>query len=80
MYFSLNIIRMIKSDKMGWGSIKHAWRGEIRIGCSVGKLEEKSSLQDIEVDGRIIAKCFFKNWDWGITVLIWPRIRRGSGL
>ena len=45
----------------------------------MGKLEEKSSLQDLDVDGRIIVKCIFKKWDGGITVLIRPRKRRGSG-
>jgi len=64
---------------MGRAGHKALWR-EILIGCSVGKLEEKSSLQDLDLDGRIIVKCIFKKWDRGITVLIWPRIRRGSGL
>jgi len=59
--------------------IKHVW-GEIFIGCSVGKLEEMSPLQDLDIDGRIIVKCIFKKWDRGITVLIWTRTRRGSGL
>lgn len=79
MYFSLNIIRVINQTKWGGRDIKHV-RGEILIGCSVGKLEEKSSLQELDVDGRIIVKCIFKKWNRGITVLIWPRIRRGSGL
>jgi hypothetical protein len=54
--------------------------GEILIGCSVGKLEENSSLQDLDVDGRIIVKCIFKKWDGGIILTIWPRRGRGSGL
>jgi hypothetical protein len=44
--------------------------GEILIGYSVGKLEEKSSLQDLDLDGRIIVTCIFKKWDEDITVLI----------
>jgi hypothetical protein len=64
---------------MGWAGHK-ARMGEIIIGCSVGKLEEKSSVQDLDVGGRIIVKCIFEKWDRGITVLIWPRIRRGIGL
>jgi triosephosphate isomerase len=44
---------------MGWAGHK-ARMGEILIGCSVGKLEEKSSLQDPDVDGMMIVKCGFK--------------------
>ena len=76
---SLSIIRVIKSDKMGWAGHKALMGGEILTGWLVGKLEEKSSLQDLDVDGRIIVKCIFKKWDGGITVLIRPRKRRGSG-
>jgi hypothetical protein len=51
----------MKSDKMRRAGHKaRMGEGEILIGCSVGKLEEKSSLQDIDADGRIILKLIFK--------------------
>ena len=45
-----------------------------------GNLSERDHLGDPGIDGRIILKSIFKNWDgetW--TGLIWRRIGTGGG-
>jgi hypothetical protein len=32
----------------------------------VGKLEGRNHLEDLGIDGRIILKCIFENWDEGL--------------
>jgi hypothetical protein len=60
----------------------HEWvRGEVHIGFCWGDLREGDHLEDPAVDGRIILKWIFKNWDGGTwTGLIWLRIGTGGGL
>jgi hypothetical protein len=54
-------------------------RGTYRI--LVGRPEERNHLEDRGVDGRIIIKWLFKEWDGGAwTGLIWLRIGTGGGL
>jgi hypothetical protein len=54
-------------------------RGTYRI--LVGKLREGDYLEELGVDGRIMLKCIFKNWDgWEWTALIRLRIGTGVGL
>jgi len=37
-------------------------------------------LEDIGVDGRLILKRIFKDWDWEVWAgLLWLRIGRGGG-
>jgi sugar lactone lactonase YvrE len=40
------------------------WRGACRV--LVWKLREKDHLEDLGVDGRIILKWIFKQWDGGM--------------
>jgi hypothetical protein len=43
--------------------------------------EGKDHLEDPGVDGRIILRCIFKNWDvWAWIGLIWLRIGTVGGL
>ena len=82
LYFSPNIICVIKSRRMRWAG--HVARmGERRRICRVlvGKPEGKNHLKDLGVDGRIILKLIFRKWDVGIwTASIWLRIETGGGL
>jgi hypothetical protein len=36
----------------------------------LGNLKEGGHLEDLRVDGKIILKWIFKNWDWGSVHLI----------
>ena len=57
---SENIIRMIKSIRMGWVGYVARGRQERCIRVFVGNLSERDHLDDIGVDGRIILKFTFK--------------------
>jgi hypothetical protein len=65
-YSSLNIIRMIKSRKMGWTDMWHLWKTrEVHTGIWWGDLRERDYLEDLGVGGRMIVKWIFKKWDVG---------------
>ena len=53
-------------------------RGE--YGVLVRKSEEKSHMEDPDVDGRIILRWIFRKWDVGVwTGSSWLRIGTGGG-
>ena len=57
---------MIKSRRMGWaGHIAHMERVEVYTGFWWGDLREREHLEDPGVDGRIILRRIFRNWDVG---------------
>jgi hypothetical protein len=82
LYYSPNIIRVIKSRRLRWaGHVVRMGRGEVHTGFWWGNLGEGDKLETPGVDGRIILKCVLqkqKKRAW--TGLIWLRIRTGGGL
>jgi len=80
-YSSPNIVRVIKSRRMGWAG-HVACMGEERwvYGFLLGKPEERNHWGELGVDGRIILGWISRRWDVGIwTGLGWPRIEKGGG-
>jgi hypothetical protein len=59
LYSSPNIVRVIKAGTMKWS------RYVARIQVLVEKLRERDHLEDTGVDGRIILRWIFRNWDVG---------------
>jgi hypothetical protein len=59
----------------------HVWEtGEAQYRVLVGRTEGKRSLEDLGVEGRMILKWIFKQWDGqACTGLIWLRIGTGGG-
>ena len=81
LYFSPNIVRVIKSRRMG-GAGNVALMGEKRrcIGSWWGNRREGDHWGDLGVDGWLILGRVCRRWDVGIwTGLGWPRIETGSG-
>jgi len=81
LYSSPNIVRVIKSRRIGWAG--HVARmGEERgcIGSCWGNRRERDHWGDLGVGGWIILGRIFRKWDVGIwTGLGWPRIETGGG-
>jgi len=84
LYFSTNIIWVIKSRRMrGAGYVARSGIGRAYTGFWWGNLSERDHLEDPCVDGRIIilVRWVFRKWDvWVWTGLIWLRIGTGGGL
>jgi hypothetical protein len=60
-YSSPNIIRVIKSRRMGWaGHVARRGKREVYTGFWWGDLREGDHSGDPGVDGRIILKWIFK--------------------
>jgi hypothetical protein len=45
------------------GQIALLWRGEVPVGFWYENLKEKDHLVNLGIEGRIISKWIFKNWD-----------------
>ena len=81
LYSSPNIVRVIKSRRMGWTG-HEAGMGEERgcIGSCWGNRKEGDHWGDLGVDGWIILGWISRRWDVGIwTGLGWPRIETDGG-
>jgi len=81
LYSSPNIVRVIKSRRMGWA--RHVARmGEKRgcIGSWWRNRSEGDHWGDLGVDRWIILGWISRRWDVGIlTGLGWPRVGMGGG-
>jgi len=82
LYCLLNIIQVSKSRTTRWAEhVAHMGRGEVHTGLLWGNLRERDQLEDPGVEGRIILRWIFSNWDVGLwTGLIWLRLRTVGGL
>ena len=80
LYCSPNIVRVIKSGRMGWaGNVARMEEGEAYTGFWRGNLKERDNLGDPSVDG-IILRWIFRNWvveAW--TGSSWLRVGTGVG-
>jgi len=55
-------------------------RGEAYAGLWCGNLRERDHLRDPGVDGRVILKWIFREWDVGVWIgSSWLRVGTGSG-
>ena len=81
MYFSPNIVRVIKPRRMRWaGHVARMVRRAGRVGSWWGNRRERDHWGDLSVDGRIILGWISRRWDVDIwTGLGWPRIGTGGG-
>jgi len=61
LYSLPNIVRVVKSRRMGWASMWHAWsRGEGCTGFRWENLRERDHWGDPDADGRIILRWIFR--------------------
>ena len=67
LYCSPNIVRVIKSRRMRWGTGHAArmGRGEVYTGFWWGNLRERDHLEDLGLDERIILIWILRKWDSG---------------
>jgi hypothetical protein len=66
LYSSPTIMRVMKSRKMRWaGYVARMGRGEAYTGFWWENPRERDHLVDSDLDGRIILRRIFRNWDVG---------------
>jgi hypothetical protein len=78
---SPDIVRVIKSRKMGWvGHVARMGKWEACIGFWWGNLRERDDLGHPGIDGKMILRWIFRTWNVGEwTGSSWLRIGTGGG-
>jgi hypothetical protein len=57
-----NIVRSVNSRRIRWAEhVARMGRGEVRTAYWRGKLKNRSHLEDLELNGRVILKWILKN-------------------
>jgi hypothetical protein len=81
LYSSPTIVRVITSRRMRWaGHVARMVEGKGVYRVVVGKPDGKNHWGDPGVDGRVILRCIFRNWDVGVWAgLSWLRKETGGG-
>ena len=75
LYSSPNIVRVMKSRRMGWaGHVAPMEEGIDAYRILVGNRRERDHWGDLGVNGRIILRWIFRKWDVGYGL-----DRAGSG-
>jgi hypothetical protein len=74
LHASSNFIRGIKSRRMRWVGRVARMTGEVHRGFEWGNTRERVRLGNLGVNGRIILRLIFREWDGGAwALLIWPK-------
>jgi hypothetical protein len=78
---SPTIVRVMKSRRMRWaGHVARMGRGEMCTWFRWENLTGRDRWGDPDVDGKIILRWIFRNWNVGVwTGLSWLRIETGGG-
>ena len=80
LYYSPNIVRVIKWRRMSWAGHVARMEGEACTGFWWGDLRVRDHCGDPDVYGRIILRWIFMKWDVKVwTILSWLRIGTGGG-
>ena len=81
LYFSPNIVRVIKSRRLRWaGHVACMGRRRACTGFWWGNWRERDCWGDPGVDGRMISRWISRSGMWGVqTGMSWLRIRTGGG-
>ena len=78
LYSSPNIVRVIKPRRVRWAGHVARMEGEVCTRFWWGNLRERDHWGDQDVDGRIILKLIFRNWE-GAGGTGWSLLRIGTG-
>jgi len=81
LHFLPNIVRVVKSRRMRWaGHVARKGEGRGVQGFWWGNLRERDQWGDPDLDGRIILRRIFRNWEGVVrTGWSWLRIERVGG-